>query len=197
MPNLEQYVKGVMEEGLAAKSPNEAAIMKQTQIISAEEKKIGGLYTKIGECYYKLKDDDKEGSEKLAALCEEVKTSEKAIHKSKMKIGELLGYTFCETCGEQVDEEALFCNNCGSKMPVKLMPGMVLCPHCSKPVKESFRFCTYCGMSMSVEEEEEKDANVKTCPHCGFERHRAQGGQKEEGEETLSQGMSQLRLQGI
>lgn len=177
MANLEQFVRGIMENGVDAKTPHRDEIMNLTATINDEQDNIGVQFAAIGERYYALVGDSSEGE--LGALCKGVKASEQKIHDSKMKIGELMGRTFCEECGEEVDDDALFCNNCGAKMPVKLMPGMVLCRHCGKPVKESFRFCSYCGMSMAEEPApapapkaepapEKKASKEKKCPHCGF-----------------------------
>lgn len=175
MANLRDFIRGIMDKGVDAKAPHHAEVTKLTAAIETEEENIRKQYAAIGERYYQLVGDSSEGE--LGEMCRKVKQSEETIRVSKMKIGELMGHNFCEQCGEEVDEDALFCNNCGAKMPVKLMPGMVLCKHCGKPVKENFRFCSYCGMSMAEEpapapEEapapEKPEAVVKTCPHCGF-----------------------------
>lgn len=179
MAKLEDFVNGVINNGIAAKSEHEQEINKLADGIKKEEQNISDTYTEIGKAYYKLNPDDTQGE--LGKLVKRVNGSNKKIKDSKMKIGELLGFTFCAECGEQVDDDALFCNNCGSKMPVKLMPGMVLCQHCNKAVKKGFRFCTNCGEPMTQEtksgvKKESKKAKaakkekepLKKCPNCGF-----------------------------
>lgn len=166
MPHLDEFVKDIMDNGVAADAPHKAEIKELTNTITAEEEKITGEYSKIGELYYKLHSDKTEGD--LGALVAGVNASVRTILDSKMKIGSLMGYTFCESCGEQVDDDALFCNNCGAKMPVKLMPGMVLCNHCNKAVREGVRFCTNCGHPMIKEAVIEQRGALKECPNCGF-----------------------------
>ena len=163
MAHIDEVVKQVMENGLASKTPHEAEIKDLMETIRTEKERITGEYTKIGELYCKLHPKKTDGE--IGALVSGVAASKKTIGESKRKIGELLGYNFCPECGDQVDDDALFCNNCGAKMPVKLMPGMVLCKHCNKAVREGIRFCTNCGKPM-IEEEAPK---VKRCPSCGFE----------------------------
>ncbi|MBR1481521.1 MAG: zinc ribbon domain-containing protein [Ruminococcus sp.] len=168
MPHLDDFIKEVMDNGVDAQAPHQAEIKEMTKVIAAEEASIEGEYEKIGRLYYELHSDRTDGE--LGKLVAGVNASRKKIRDSKMKIGELFGYTFCEECGEQVDEDALFCNNCGAKMPVKLLPGMVLCKHCNKAVREGIRFCTNCGHSMAEEvvEEEPVKTALKTCSNCGF-----------------------------
>lgn len=161
MAHLEELIKSVID-GVAEKTANQAEINKLTQVIFDEEKSIQKDYLEIGELYYKQNSDNTEGE--LGEKVAKVNESNKKIKESKMKIGSLMGYTFCECCGEQVDEDDLYCNNCGAKMPVKLLPGMELCPHCNKAVRAGIRFCTNCGKPM----QEEEKPKVKECPSCGF-----------------------------
>ena len=44
----------------------------------------------------------------------------------------------CSSCGYENDEDALFCNHCGSKLTKT-------CPHCSQENKADARFCKNCG----------------------------------------------------
>ena len=162
MAHLDEFIQRVIKDGTAKKSSHEAEVNALVKTISDEESSIAENYSKIGELYVKLHPEASEGD--LGSLVKEVTDSEKNIKSSKLKIAEALGFNFCETCCQEVDEDALYCNNCGAKMPVKLLPGMVLCPHCQKAVREGIRFCTNCGGSMV----EEPKPETKTCPNCGW-----------------------------
>ena len=162
MPFLNDLIKSVISEGAAEKLSNAAEISDLTKVISDEETSIEQDYYEIGKLYYEQNSDKTDGE--LGELVSKVNASNKKIKESKLKIGTLMGYTFCECCGEQVDEDDLYCNNCGAKMPVKIMPGMELCPHCHKAVRAGIRFCTNCGKPM----QEEEKPKVKECPSCGF-----------------------------
>ena len=163
MANLDEFIKGIIDGEIKPDAAHTAEINSLIQANDAEAEQIEGVYTKIGKLYYKLHPNRTDGE--LGVLVSEVNAAKKRIIDNKMKIGALLDMTFCECCGEQVDEDALFCNNCGAKMPVKLMPGMVLCKNCNKAVREGIKFCTNCGHSML---EEEKPKALKECTNCGF-----------------------------
>ena len=163
MAYLDDFVKQVVSEGLAKKLENAAEVSELYDLIDKETARINSEYSKIGEMYVQQHSDEADDSE-LGQKVAGVKESKKLIKESKLRIGELMGITFCPTCCEQVDDDALFCNNCGAKMPVKLLPGMVLCPHCNKAVREGIRFCTNCGGSMV----EEPKPEGKECPNCGW-----------------------------
>lgn len=162
MAHLNDLIKDIVENGVDSHIENASKITKLTADIADRKDAITAQYTKIGETYFKLHADDSEGE--LAEQIAVVKENEQAIKEDKLKIGKMMGLTFCEECGEQVDEDDLYCNNCGAKMPVKLLPGMELCPHCNKAVKAGIHFCTNCGKPMI----EEKKPPVKVCPSCGF-----------------------------
>ena len=150
MAHLDLFIREIITGAVAAKTPHQAEIDELTRTIDAESEAIRSDYSRIGELYVEQASGEQNDTE-LGKLVAGVKASQKKIKESKLKIGELMGKNFCESCCEEVDDDALYCNNCGAKMPVKLMPGMVLCPHCNKAVREGIRFCTNCGGSM-VEE---------------------------------------------
>ena len=167
MAHLDLFIREIITGAVAAKTPHQAEIDELTRTIDAESEAIRSDYSRIGELYVEQASGEQNDTE-LGKLVAGVKASQKKIKESKLKIGELMGKNFCEACCEEVDEDALYCNNCGAKMPVKLMPGMVLCPHCNKAVREGIRFCTNCGGSM-IEEPEPPKPEGKFCPNCGWE----------------------------
>ena len=163
MANLDEFIKGIIDGEIKPEAAHTAEIDSLIKANDTEAEQIEDMYTKIGKKYFELHPNRTDGE--LGAMVTEVNAAKKRIIDNKMKIGSLLDKNFCECCGEQVDEDALFCNNCGAKMPVKLMPGMVLCKHCNKAVREGIKFCTNCGHSML---EEEKPKALKECTNCGF-----------------------------
>lgn len=48
----------------------------------------------------------------------------------------------CAACGKMIDEDAKFCNFCGSKV-VKV--NMTICTNCKKLLSPNVNFCNYCG----------------------------------------------------
>lgn len=162
MPHLDELIIGVIEKRFTVQAQHTDEINRLTKSIDDEKKSIQENYLEIGRLYYEQNPDASEGE--IGEAVGKINESNKNIKASKLKIGTLMGYTFCETCGAQVEEDDLYCNNCGAKMPVKVLPGMELCPHCHKAVKAGIRFCTNCGKPM----QEEEKPKVKECPSCGF-----------------------------
>jgi len=89
---------------------------------------------------------------------------------------------FCPKCGTQApDDEALFCNKCGNKLPV-IIPEKkdVVCPNCGARVLDSnSAFCDKCGSQLRatsparVQQVDERPIATqsiikrKKCPFCG------------------------------
>jgi predicted RNA-binding Zn-ribbon protein involved in translation (DUF1610 family) len=73
----------------------------------------------------------------------------------------------CTICQAFIDEEDLFCGNCGAEAPNR--SGIVATP--TSVVKHSFE-CQGCGASMSYD----ADAQTLRCPFCGSEKVTAQPG---------------------
>jgi len=47
----------------------------------------------------------------------------------------------CPSCGKQVDIQAVYCLQCGTKMEKT-------CPECHKPVEDTWKLCPYCGCKL-------------------------------------------------
>ena len=146
MAYLQDFIQRVISEGTAKKTSHEASVGELLSKISDAEKTIADDYAKIGELYVKQHPDDAEGE--LGAMVQEVKAAEKTIKDSKLEIASTLGFNFCPVCFQEVDDDALFCNNCGAKMPVKQV-----CPNCgATKVEAGVAFCDECGRRMEPAE---------------------------------------------
>ncbi|GHU60301.1 hypothetical protein FACS1894171_1250 [Clostridia bacterium] len=72
---------------------------------------------------------------------------------------------FCEQCGSQIEEEAVFCPECGAAVTVAEEPGpSPTCPSCGAALAEGAVFCPECGAAVTVAEE---PGPSPTCPSCG------------------------------
>ena len=70
----------------------------------------------------------------------------------------------CPFCGAELNDESLFCTECGKELP----KGNA-CPHCGASVNNGDAFCQNCGKRIDdiPSTEEEPTITQKKCPHCG------------------------------
>ncbi len=85
MAHLDEFIKEVIEKGLAKK----AEVTSLIKTIDAENNKIEAEYATIGKLYVEEPDNKAELDKKV----EEINASKKTIKESKLKIGELMGIT--------------------------------------------------------------------------------------------------------
>ncbi len=64
----------------------------------------------------------------------------------------------CPKCGEELEDGAAFCTNCGEKLA-----SAPVCPHCGAELREGDGFCGKCGKPVAKEEK------TSVCPNCGAE----------------------------
>ena len=73
----------------------------------------------------------------------------------------------CPYCKSQMDDDSLFCENCGKKYPQGLV-----CSNCGAELKENDKFCQSCGTKVEeIIPISNESVNVvgtqKRCPNCG------------------------------
>ena len=64
----------------------------------------------------------------------------------------------CPKCGEELEDGAAFCTNCGEKLTS-------VCPKCGKSLKPGAKFCSGCGANLAELAAEKEKPSV--CPKCG------------------------------
>lgn len=122
--------------------------------ISAEEKKINGIYHDIGQKYFELHSDSPE--DEFAELIISIKNSMRRIEEAKEEIRKLKGKRKCSECSAEVEGEAPFCPMCGAKLPIVEKPVVEetadeepvekgLCKSCGVELEEGALFCQSCG----------------------------------------------------
>jgi len=62
----------------------------------------------------------------------------------------------CPKCKEELEDGAVFCTNCGTKLSIT-------CPKCGKILKSGAKFCSGCGANLA------EHAKNNVCPNCGAE----------------------------
>jgi len=79
----------------------------------------------------------------------------------------------CVKCGQQLNDDSLFCSSCGTKAaePVSASASDVFCIQCGVKLPEDATFCTECGGKVLPSEESEQDINQEKadyrCGKCG------------------------------
>ena len=69
----------------------------------------------------------------------------------------------CPYCGAQVNDDSLFCTECGRPIP----QGNV-CPHCGASINDGDVFCQSCGNIVDGNPSTDvSDTTQKKCPYCG------------------------------
>lgn len=123
--------------------------------ISAEEKKICGIYQNIGQKYYELHGDEPDGE--FIEFINEIKESLDKIELAKEEIQRLKGKRNCSNCGAEHEIDTLFCSKCGFKMPPIEKPAEIIenqeteevhkkvCSKCNEVLEDEALFCPSCG----------------------------------------------------
>ena len=64
--------------------------------------------------------------------------------------GEKFLTKICPNCGNELKDDAKFCNKCGSKLNSNNVKSVIKhCPNCGKEVSGDGDFCNYCGNSLN------------------------------------------------
>lgn len=105
------------------------------------------LYTAIGRNYYEKPD----GFEKeIAEAVEQLDSMKKQIHENYLETLALRGIRLCPNCGSEVEEGAIFCGECGTRMePVEEADeNSIICGRCGAKNDKHKKFCIICGQKL-------------------------------------------------
>lgn len=154
-------------QSIAQSTKNFADVTKLNSAVSDYEKQIMDLYTIVGKAYYERHKDDANAEERQRIMA--INSLFKQIDDLKQQVKEIEGFTKCPNCGGDVPRDALFCNNCGSKI-VKETAGRH-CSNCGMPIAADSMFCAHCGTKVEQEAAKVENTEVpageqKFCPVC-------------------------------
>lgn len=134
------------------KMAEKARINKEMKQLTTE---VTDILTSVGRRLY----TENPENETFAVVFGEVKDKEEQIAKLKQQLGALDGMVTCSGCGEQVQQTANVCPNCGTPVEhpaePEVMVGEVitpdnadesaLCTVCGEPLEPDAKFCKGCG----------------------------------------------------
>ena len=154
-------------QSIAQSTKNFADVTKLNSTVSDYEKQIMDLYTIVGKAYYDRHKDDANAVERQRIMA--INSLFQQIDGLKQQIKEIEGLTKCPNCGGDVPRDALFCNNCGSKI-VKETSGRH-CSNCGMPIAADSMFCAHCGSRVEQEAAKVENTEIpageqKFCPVC-------------------------------
>lgn len=120
-------------------------------IISDEEKQINNLYLQIGKSYFEANKDNP--TAEYGELMTGIKDALVRVDKYKEQIRIVKGVRTCSNCGAEVANNAVFCNSCGTQLPVAapVEPTQTgsTCPQCGATTVSGATFCTSCGYNLA------------------------------------------------
>lgn len=162
MSFFDNVSKRVSETGQAAmqKAKTVSETTKLNVQIGELQKSIQGLYTQIGEQYFKLHEDAPEAA--LAELVDSVRQANVQIAQCQEAIAKLSNARTCPSCGAVLNNSAAFCSSCGAPIP-KEAPAKAsaeTCPKCGEPAAPGAAFCPKCGAPLNEPE-------GPVCASCG------------------------------
>lgn len=110
--NVEKTTKAVVQ-----KSSDIVEITKVKVAISNDEAQAAALIKEAGELVYSAYKNGTGDPEDVEAVCKQVEALEDEIIKKKNQLARLRNLKRCAACGNENDIDAVYCNQCGEKLP--------------------------------------------------------------------------------
>lgn len=148
MSLFDEFGKKVTQAGNDAikKTKEFSDITRINSMISECDKKIQSYYLQLGKKFYE--DNCGEQLTVYQDLIDAINEQRKQIEELKDQINVIKGVKYCDKCGAEVSDSALFCSSCGNKIgnPEREIPeGAIKCSKCGEIYDDTLNFCTKCG----------------------------------------------------
>lgn len=136
------------------KMAEKARINKEMKQLTTE---VTDILTSVGRRLY----TENPENETFAVVFGEVKDKEEQIAKLKQQLNAIDGMITCSGCGEQVQQTANVCPNCGTPIehPVEPEPEVIVGEVITTENAEASAECTVCGAAL--------EPDAKFCKSCG------------------------------
>lgn len=147
------------------KPPIDAVTAAKVAALEAENERLKAsfepLYTQIGRNFYEKPD----GYElEITAAVQKLNEMNGRIHDNYLSTLRLRGIRYCPNCEKIVDDETVFCGDCGTRIdpPEEADEQSVLCGCCGAKNDREKHFCIKCGQRLGPQQ-----AVFRRCPSCG------------------------------
>lgn len=110
--NVEKTTKAVVQ-----KSNDMVEITRVKVALSSDEAKVEGLIREAGELVYGAYKNGTGDPEDVEQVCKQIEALEEEIAGKKNQLARLRNLKRCSECGNENDIDAIYCNQCGEKLP--------------------------------------------------------------------------------
>lgn len=110
--NVEKTTKAVVQ-----KSSDVVGMTKIKIAISNEEEQVSELISEMGKLVYDAYVKGEGNSEAIEEKCKKIEELRHSIMEKRDELARLRNLKRCPTCGQENDCNALYCNQCGEKLP--------------------------------------------------------------------------------
>lgn len=107
---------GKLTKTVAGKTNNLVDVTKLNIALNETERKISGLYEKIGETVYAKYTNDELNCQEFDEILKEIDSFKAEQEGLKAQIAELKNAITCPECGANNDKGSEFCSKCGAKL---------------------------------------------------------------------------------
>lgn len=121
MADLYEYLDDLGRElsekldDLAQKAVDMSEIRNLNRKIRGVKRENAGTFQAIGEIIYERYMDKQSLDDDLTTLCFAIRRKEEIIHFYMKKIAEIQKMDVCSSCGEFIQQDAVYCPKCGVK----------------------------------------------------------------------------------
>ena len=148
-----------VQQPASGKQNGDEMISRINQMVAEENEKIGRYYLEIGKKYVQLHAADYEME--FAELMEALTVSQRKLSNYTLQMQFVTGVVVCPQCSHKAPKGSVFCNMCGSKLPVIDFDNYEICEKCGNLVAKGQGVCTVCSAPMG-----RQDSDYVQCPKC-------------------------------
>jgi len=124
MSVFDKFTNKVTDTARAAakKSGELVEASKLNAAINQENEKVAIQYETIGKLIYERYSNGERLSEDINSKCNEIVDIKTNIQGLKDRVIELKNIKICKNCSHEIEEDVIFCPNCGMKQVVIVSP---------------------------------------------------------------------------